>query len=591
MERKNVRLLTEHELASLFEACGTIAKPRDMAHRVSDLARASAGDADSGLTDTLRFISGVLTPSIEVIPKIETAANPFWVTPSSLSDDEIALLKQIADASNDPELRSRCSDFVWLRTRDRKYGEAAADAYLESAIKLRHPEEWTTGAARYERATSVAASLGKKNPRYRQVIDSIEKYLVELDATDLLFMTCRLMEILLDQREGDRARYAALAEKAARAAEARKNFYVAQFHWDLAQKWYLAKEDSEGARSMRIAAAETAVKDAASRTEGESASFLVAASILQGAIAMMQKAGAPAERIKELFIQLKKYEAEGVPELKPINIGSIDLSDVADLARRDVAGKSLADSLRALADMVRLPNREEVKAEVLKNAKDYPLSHSFGEELLDSEGAAIAGRGAIGGEEETETDGVLSVMYENVIRTFSYMALGQIDPGRRQILDEHDARAIDFAIIAQRSWFVPPGRDVLFSRGLHAGLHGDFPVALHLLVPQIEAALRWNFRRRGEVTTKLNRDGYQEEMDLNQLLATATARDLLGEDLRFALQALLTSRFGFNLRNKLAHGLLDVGTMHSTVSEFFWALVLMICVRAISPAPTSGDAG
>jgi hypothetical protein len=69
-------------------------------------------------------------------------------------------------------------------------------------------------------------------------------------------------------------------------------------------------------------------------------------------------------------------------------------------------------------------------------------------------------------------------------------------------------------------------------------------------------------------------------MDLNQLLSADAARELLGDDLRFALQALLTSRFGFNLRNKLAHGLLDVGAMYSTVAEFFWAVVLMVCVRA-----------
>jgi hypothetical protein len=171
-------------------------------------------------------------------------------------------------------------------------------------------------------------------------------------------------------------------------------------------------------------------------------------------------------------------------------------------------------------------------------------------------------------------------MYEDVVRTFSITTLGQIDPARRQIMDEHDVREIDLSVIAHRSWFVPPGRETLFARGLLAGLEGDFVVAIHLLAPQIEAAIRWNLRRRGHVTTRLNRDHFQEEMDLNQLLAFDATRELLGEDLRFALQALLTSRFGFNLRNKLAHGLMDVSAMYSTVSEFFWCLVLMMVLRA-----------
>jgi hypothetical protein len=554
-----------------------------MAHRVFDLSRRVAAEGDKVLGETFRFISGVLTPSIEVIPKIETAANPFWVTPSTLTEIERDLLRQLVEAVADPEMRARFADFLWLAARDWRSGEIAVDAYLESARRLRDPEHWTGAAPRYERAASLAGSLGRKKPRYQAVISEIEAYLTELDATDPLFMSCRLMEILLAQKEGDRAKYAALAEKAAHAAEARGNFYVAQFYWDLAAKWQSAMQNTDGVRAARMGAAETLVNEAESKTEGANASFLAAASVLQGAIAILQKQGGTQDRVKELFLRLKEYETKGVTELKPIG-GTVDLTDVAELARQDVAGQSLPDAIAAIAAMVRLPRREKVKADVLKAAKDYPLQHLFGESLLDADGAMIAGRGSVDPEDEGEDRSVLARMYEDVVRTFSFIALGQIDPARRQIVDEHDIRESDLSVIVQRSWFVPPGRDPLFSRGLLAGFEGDFAVALHLLTPQIEAALRWNLRRRGHVTTRLNRDGFQEEMDLNQLLSGDAARDLLGDDLRFALQALLTSRFGFNLRNKLAHGLLDVGAMYSTVAEFFWAVVLMICVRATVPS-------
>ena len=550
-----------------------------MAHRVFDLSRRVADEGDKVLSETFRFISGVLTPRVETILKIETAANPFWVEPSTLTVTERDLLQQLVEALSDPEMRARFGDFLWLAARDWKSGEVAVDAYLESARRLRDPENWTGAAPRYERAASLAGSLGSKKPRYLAVIAEIEAYLTELDATDPLFMSCRLMEILLAQKEGDRAKYAALSEKAAHAAEGRGNFYVAQFHWDLAAKWQSALQNTDGVRAARIGAAETLVKEAESKTEGANASFLVAASVLQSAIAILQKQSGTQHRVKELFLRLKEYETKGVTELKPIG-GTVDLTDVAELARQDVAGKALPDAIACLAAMVRLPRREKVKADVLKAAKDYPLQHLFGESLLDADGAMVAGRGSIDPEDEGEDRSVLARMYEDVVRTFSFTALGQIDPGRRQIVDEHDIRESDLSVIVQRSWFVPPGRDPLFSRGLLAGFEGDFVVALHLLTPQIEAALRWNLRRRGHVTTRLNRDGFQEEMDLNQLLAGDPAGDLLGDDLRFALQALLTSRFGFNLRNKLAHGLLDVGAMYSTVAEFFWAVVLMICVRA-----------
>lgn len=87
---------------------------------------------------------------------------------------------------------------------------------------------------------------------------------------------------------------------------------------------------------------------------------------------------------------------------------------------------------------------------------------------------------------------------------------------------------------------------------------------------------------------KLNRDGYQEERDLNQLLVMPEARKLLSDPVHFALAALLTSRFGYNLRINLAHGLIEPRDCYSVISLFFWALVLKICVRTI-PKPQQSD--
>jgi len=582
MERREVRLLTDAEVKSFVESCANATKLEEvyMSSRAFDMSRAAETAGDAGLAETYRFLAGVLRPSVESIGKIESAGNPFWVAPSTLTEAQVLLLRQLVGVVTDPELRARFADFIWLSARDWRLGEIAVDAYMDSARRLRHPEEWTGAAPRYERAASLASSLGRKKARYTAVIAEIEAYLAELDGNDPLFMTIRLMGILLAQKEGDRSKYAALAEKAARAAEERGNFYVARFHWDLAAKWHAALQNMDGVQRARIGAAETQVREAESRIVGANASYLTAAGILQGAIAMLQKAGGAQVRIKELFLRLKEYEAKGVAELKPIG-GRMDLSDVAEMARQDVSEKSLPDAIASLAAMVRLPRREQVKAAVLKAAKDYPLQHLFGESLLDADGALIAGRGSVDPDDENGEDrAVLARMYEDVVRTFSIAALGQIDPARRQIVSEHDIREIDLSVIVHRSWFVPPGGEEIFARGLVAGFDGDFVVSIHLLVPQIETAIRWNLRRRGHVTTRLNRDHFQEEMDLNQLLLQDATRDLLGEDLVFAVQALLTSRFGFNLRNKLAHGLMDVGAMYSTVSEFFWSLVLMICMRA-----------
>lgn len=588
MERGEVRLLTVSEISALSDAC-VQSEADSLSHCVFALSRGAAED-DAALRETYRFLSGVLSPPVRSILKIEELGNPFWVAPSSLRPEEVALLRQVVDAATDPDLRARCADVVWLATRDWRMGEIAADAYLDASRRVSDRIESTGAAERYERAASLAASLGRKKARYAAVIAEIEGLLASLDGADPLFLSVRLMAILLAQKQGDRAKYAALAEKAAHAAEERGNFEVARRHWDLAGSWHAAGEDAAGVRAARVGAAESQVREAASRATDRNPSYLAAASILQGAIALLQKAGGAKDRVEELFRLLKGYEAQAIGELQPIS-GSFDVSDLAASARDEVAGKSLPAAIGALSSLVYLPDRHGVRAAVLKAAKDFPLQHLFGGALLDRHGALIAGRGAVDADEEDHEDlAVLASMYEDVGRTFTITALGEIDPARRQIADEHDVREVDLSVIAHRSWFVPPEREALFARGLLAGFHGDFLLALHLLVPQVEAALRWSLRQRGYVTSRLNRDGFQEEMDLNQLLARDAAREVLGENLCFALRALLTSRFGSNLRNRLAHGLIEMDEMYSAASVYCWALILKVCVRtAIEIAPQQGD--
>lgn len=581
-----VRKLSADEIAAVESAATGAKKPetRYIDQPVFALSLKAKGDGDDRLADTYRFLAGVLRPGVEALTTIDTATNQFWVTPASLTDEEVEVVREIVAAVKDVELRARLADFLWVRTRDRKFGEVAVDDYLASALRLRDPDHWPPCAERYARAVTVAASLGKKNARYTRSIETVELYLAELDGTDPLFLSERLMSILLEQKQGDRACYAALAEKCARAAEKRNNFYLALHYWDLKVRWHAAMNDAEGQQQARIAAAESVIKDGEHRTVGDQASFLAAADFFQRGLAMLSKAGAPQERIDQVAAQVKEYQAKGLKELKRHG-ASFDATEMVNAARAAVAGKPLADSVAAFVDLPHLPKRDDIRREVLRRAKTYVFTHLFGEVKLNAEGAPIAGRGSVTGEETEETDNVLALMYEDVVNSFAMQGQTTIEPAWRQIQDEHDIRERDMAVIVHQSWFVPPTREPFFAKGLAAGFNGDLISAIHLLVPQIEGAIRWHLQKRGVTTMRTNRDGYHEERDLNRLLAMPESQKLLGDRVHFALTALLTSRFGYNLRNNLAHALIEPNDCYTTVSLFFWALMMMICVRTMPTSP------
>lgn len=117
-----------------------------------------------------------------------------------------------------------------------------------------------------------------------------------------------------------------------------------------------------------------------------------------------------------------------------------------------------------------------------------------------------------------------------------------------------DAEAI-LAFLAQSPLF-PPRAHGLLRSGLDAWLAGDFIKTVHVLVPQVEAALREMLKAHGESPMRHNpREGGFETLGMGTVLMADAFKTKVSADFRLHLRALYTSPKGINLRNKLAHGL------------------------------------
>jgi hypothetical protein len=100
---------------------------------------------------------------------------------------------------------------------------------------------------------------------------------------------------------------------------------------------------------------------------------------------------------------------------------------------------------------------------------------------------------------------------------------------------------------------------------------------MHLLVPQIEASIRHVLQQRGIITSTLRAGGVQEEKDIKDFLEMPEVERLFGVDTVFDLRGILIERFGHNLRNQLAHGLLPEGGFYREASAYLWWLILRLC--------------
>ena len=149
---------------------------------------------------------------------------------------------------------------------------------------------------------------------------------------------------------------------------------------------------------------------------------------------------------------------------------------------------------------------------------------------------------------------------------------------RYQILNDHRPTFEDLRFIVDKNPFIPPGHEGIFLRGLHAGFHGDFVVATHLLTPQIENSLRYVLESHDVDISNLMSDGTQPVKVLGAIFGLAETSQIFTDELCFELRGCLIEKTGYDFRNRIAHGFVDEGECYSHAGVTMWWLVLRICL-------------
>ncbi|MCK4342030.1 MAG: DUF4209 domain-containing protein [Phycisphaerae bacterium] len=150
--------------------------------------------------------------------------------------------------------------------------------------------------------------------------------------------------------------------------------------------------------------------------------------------------------------------------------------------------------------------------------------------------------------------------------------------------------------------FIRPGalfdpiREPLLRQGFEAYLQDDHVKAVHVLVPQIEAMLRKLLGNLGQPTSKRMRStkGVMQEKTLTDILEQEPAvaaffKENGLEDWHTYLRMFLTDPRGWNLRNRLAHGLMAPHEFSRQVSDWVLHAILMLGLLRAKPGEQEGQ--
>ncbi len=122
-------------------------------------------------------------------------------------------------------------------------------------------------------------------------------------------------------------------------------------------------------------------------------------------------------------------------------------------------------------------------------------------------------------------------------------------------------------------------RRPLLERAITAYCDGDHIAAVHVMLPQIEQALRRLLGLLGKPTNKHRRSDLtvMVEKTLNDILENEQSiQDCLGEDVVMYLRVVLCDPRGLNVRNSVAHGLMEPGQFDRFISDRLLHIMLLL---------------
>jgi tetratricopeptide (TPR) repeat protein len=503
--------------------------------------------------------------------------------PDDFSKGDIIFLSNIVEEIENVWLRARIADLLWVvkHSRGPRFALLAIDAYRLIPLDK---ETWFRGGQDcWERAMQLAAMLragagDRLNDIQTALVTALENATLEQG-----FFALSLARVLMKQDRPEPTQSAIVARKLEdlfRLSQVEGQLSQAMKYSEAAANWYQKAKDTDKAIEMTICCAEEYAKQAMARMSSGQGGGIAAMHFLEEAIQKYRtvpKVARASHKIDERIAELRRQKTiageKSLGEMTTVSSESIDIGQLVARAKEAGQGKSVLEALAAFVTVATGARVDQLRQISETNLREYPLQHFFPATHLSRDGRVIAKHDS--GAEDSE-QAMRARMVQNYLIEIGLSVRGLILPALEILHLEHRLRDADFIEIASRSPIVPPGRQRLVGKALYAGYDTDFASALHLLIPQIENLVRWQLKSRNVKTTTLDDQGIENEIGLSALIDRPEIRDIFGEDLTFEFKTLFCDALGPNLRNEVAHGLLEDEACDGISSVYAWWFGLKI---------------
>lgn len=506
--------------------------------------------------------------------------------PSDYLGAQQGVLVHLAEQIDHPLLRARIADSCWYVNRAlHTVATLAASSYL-NAVELFFKKELLD---QYEsdfavpfkvvdlidRAFAIYASAGKGKEIPNSATAVLKRAYETAKDNECLVAFVRLSSIAQSNGLLEWQEIAAAAEALAQATKDKQYAEAVKRVWLHAARAYLKADDKESAFRCKVNAVEQTL-----RMRDAVSTAMAKASWTRSAIRELRAIGGLTERIETLRTELQQHEEDSLSEFGSFSV-PIDLTDERRATIEEFEPLDVHEMLLRLAFTCRAPDKIALHKNCLEKREKYFFSSMSGKSYADERGKVIATAphvplGSQPPEDWFDHESLSEAGLHYHIATEAFIRPACITMSRLQLIDERH-----FEPIVSNSGFVPPGFEAIFSQGFSKLVQGDMVSAAHLLIPQLENALRHVLSSRRSNTAKLNNDLTQEDQSLKLLLKNywEEIEQVFGVDNTYIFHILFNLKGGPMLRHEVAHGKLSTAQCYEPSCIYAcWFIFHLTCI-------------
>ena len=510
--------------------------------------------------------------------------------PEDFTINELAFFEDILNDIDEPWVKARLADLLWLckKPKNLDHAKIAIESYIVHTID---PDTWHSDINNcWERAARICMQIRDFNKLNEIKNKLFAGFGIEYPSSK--FMVLWVAE-LLDKLKIDhdfREDIAPTLSRVGNELKEKDDFNSARSYFELAAKKYQQCGDEQGWLGCLASIADCFEKEADSRSGG---SNMVANSFYENSIQAYRRIPAKNRdaydvnnRIKVIRTKIIDSGQASLDEMGLVKTPGVDISDMVESSVAHVSGKhSFEEAVMHFTGLHSGPEYNKRAASAKESMKKSFLSSLFGSSHMSGDGRVVAKTPSMNlnaGEDDPDNQAVLhqQIQQQFAIET-KLVVEGQILPALGQLLMEHRVIKESLEAMCYHSPIVPQDRKCLLGYALWLGFEHDFGNAIHLLCPQVEHIVRIQLKEAGAHTSNIDREGIENENGLSTLLDLPEATQIFGEDLVFEMKSVFTDALGFNLRNEVAHGLLDDNSSSLISTIYAWWMILRLVIRSI----------